>query len=456
MIGAIIGDLSAWTWEHEPDSFYPNLVSQKAVCSSWGEMLLTAGNTLRKNKDISRDEFKRFFSFQDGWEQEMGAVMRAIPVAWLYDTEKEVDHATRLYSLKMDKEDWYASHFMAKLIFSLRNGATKKEAALVEHVSPFRSFTKGDNWKNGKGPLGYLVRAWMAFYDAFDFTSALHNAMKLPGDRRVNGILVGALADAMYGCSFRMLKRKYTSDNIAFKYIELPTFIKEKLFDWKNYERQKRTFFCKNDAMTNVELHPWLSANLPEPYTKLPINKELYRRILKAFTTSSDYKYGLYLDDGRIYVYRSGFLHCRFKINIGEPITDFQIAADNQQNAAIIAFENAMESVEYRWYLIADSSEKRPENLKYCKYYHGETLCPDHLKNTVAAKFWQGEMMFIVHKLDMNHWKQIAMRTKEGLNTDQLQLISQYSEEQFAIILYIEELYSKWCPYDDMKWIYLY
>ena len=48
------------------------------------------------------------------------------------------------------------------------------------------------------------------------------------------------------------------------------------------------------------------------------------------------------------------------------------------------------------------------------------------------------------------------MRTKEGLNADQLQLISQYSEEQFAIILYMEELYSKWCPYDDMKWIYLY
>lgn len=58
--------------EHDPDSFYPNLVSQKAVCSSWGKMLLTAGNTLRKNKDISRDEFKRFFSFQDGWEHRFG------------------------------------------------------------------------------------------------------------------------------------------------------------------------------------------------------------------------------------------------------------------------------------------------------------------------------------------------------------------------------------------------
>ena len=50
-------------------------------------------------------------------------------------------------------------------------------------------------------------------------------------------------------------------------------------------------------------------------------------------------------------------------------------------------------------------------------------------------------MMFIVNKLDVNHWKQIAMHTKEDLNEDQLQFISKYSEEQFAIILYIEELY---------------
>lgn len=53
----------------------------------------------------------------------------------------------------------------------------------------------------------------------------------------------------------------------------------------------------------------------------------------------------------------------------------------------------------------------------------------------------------------MNNWKQIAMRTKEELNKDHLLFISKYSDEQFAIILY-KELYSKWYPYDDMKWIY--
>ena len=91
--------------------------------------------------------------------------------------------------------------------------------------------------------------------------------------------------------------------------------------------------------------------------------------------------------------------------------------------------------------MIADSGEERPANLKYCKYYHGETECPKQIQNTIAAKFWHGEMMFIVNKLDVNHWKQIAMHTKEDLNEDQLQFISKYSEEQFAIILYIEELY---------------
>lgn len=51
----------------------------------------------------------------------------------------------------------------------------------------------------------------------------------------------------------------------------------------------------------------------------------------------------------------------------------------------------------------------------------------------------------------MNHWKQIAMRTKEELNKDQLLFISKYSEEQIAIILYIKEFYTKWYPYNDMK-----
>ena len=64
------------------------------------------------------------------------------------------------------------------------------------------------------------------------------------------------------------------------------------------------------------------------------------------------------MDNGRIYIYRSGILHYRFKLNTNEPITDFQITSDIQQNVAIIAFQNAMESVEYRWLFITDYSKK--------------------------------------------------------------------------------------------------
>ena len=31
-----------------------------------------------------------------------------------------------------------------------------------------------------------------------------------------------------------------------------------------------------------------------------------------------------------------------------------------------------------------------------------------------------------------------------------------YKPEQFAILLYIENLYAKWHPYDSLDWIYCY
>lgn len=456
MTGAIIGDLAAWTWECDCDAFYPQLVSDKAECSAWGKMLLTAGKILFRDKNISREIYKQSFTFTNGLEQQIGAVMRVIPVAWLYDTEKEVTNAAQIYSLKMDKEDWYASHFMVKLIFALRKGATKKEAAMVDHIDTFRSFTKEAHWKQSNGVLGMLVRAWMAFYDSFDFTSALHNAMKLPGDKHVNGILVGALAEAMYGCRLRLLKKKFCVQDSPYEYIALPAQLREELAKWQDYERKTRTFFPKNAALTNVELHPWVNIPVPAPYTIMPINKELARRILIAFETGWEHRFGFYLDDGKIYVYRSGFLLCRFQMTIGKPIHNFQIAADFDVKMAQEAFKNAMESVECYWYRLAESKEVLPEYRRYCKYYHGETMCPLSMKDTISAKFWQGEMMFIVNHQDMETWKQKAKCVKEKLTPDKLQFISQYSEEQFAIILYIEELYSKWCPYDNLEWIYQY
>ena len=44
MLGAIIGDLAAWTWENDHTSFYPQLVSQEAELSDYAHALLVTCN----------------------------------------------------------------------------------------------------------------------------------------------------------------------------------------------------------------------------------------------------------------------------------------------------------------------------------------------------------------------------------------------------------------------------
>lgn len=36
MVGAVIGDLAAWTWEHDRECFYNKLVSEDARLSCYG------------------------------------------------------------------------------------------------------------------------------------------------------------------------------------------------------------------------------------------------------------------------------------------------------------------------------------------------------------------------------------------------------------------------------------
>lgn len=176
----------------------------------------------------------------------------------MYDTIQEIDDKTQLLCLHNDKEGWYAQHFLVKLIFALRTGPPKNRAALVEHLGTFRSFTKERHWKDGYGMIGYLVRTWMAFYDSFDFGSAIHNAMKLPGDKHFNGILVGALADAMYGCGYYMVKKKFNGGCL----LDVSRHIDVEI-DIVKFCNNQRTFYTKNNAATNVERHVWINAQSP-------------------------------------------------------------------------------------------------------------------------------------------------------------------------------------------------
>ena len=136
MLGAIIGDLAAWTWENDYKNFYTKLVSQEAKLSDYAHTLLVTCDALMHDRDVPIGEYRRLLSF-NGWEKErIKSVIRAIAVAWLYEDEEEMRHAikTYCYCLWDDKEEIYAASFMAEIIYALRHGTTKKEAGQVDLV----------------------------------------------------------------------------------------------------------------------------------------------------------------------------------------------------------------------------------------------------------------------------------------------------------------------------------
>ena len=352
MIGAFIGDLAAWTWEHDHNKFYPQLFSDEAQKSVYSDVMLFTAKTLLENPNISRDEFMRmhqcYFGIGNAKVNAEYDLLRSIVIGWMYD-EDSISHAIHFYCLCDDKEELYASHFMAKLICMLRTGSTKIDAAQVEFCGTFRSFTKEEHWKTGDGVLSYLVRAWMSFYDAFDFGSTIHNAVKKKGNIILNTILAAALADAMYGCENYFVKKQYDGGC----YIERLSFIDNSLYD---LSRAKRNFFPKNNARTNVERHLW--AYTPCPISDKVISKELKQRIIKAFYTDWENRFGFYLDDGWIYVYRSFVLLSRFKLKESSDGTYRIVQYQKSDESELYDLDNnaigcAMYSVEHNWDLVS-------------------------------------------------------------------------------------------------------
>lgn len=343
MNGAILGDLASWTWKQDKELFFRKLVSSEASPSKMMKEMLLMADTLaqERGRDINVHEClgKRL--------SPVATVMRAIAIGWLFDTEAESASAFQENGFASDKEDWYAGAFMWKLIFALRHGASKKDALMVENVSSFKGFVEDISWNEQSSILGVLIRAWGAFYSSYDFGSALHRAMELPGDRHLNGILVGALADAMYGCDRYMVKAKYGKGCSLAGFVHVSSRFQELC-------RTGRTFYAKNCAMTNVERHVW--KDVANPYVDKIISRELRRRILKAFQPTFDDRYGFYLDDGYIYVYRSCRVLNRFKLS-SMPDGTFRIVdlqASEEAGYQLGAIQEALYSVEYRWNRVSD------------------------------------------------------------------------------------------------------
>ena len=103
------------------------------------------------------------------------------------------------------------------------------------------------------------------------------------------------------------------------------------------------------------------------------------------------------------------------------------------------------------------------DNLLYCKnmLLSACTTMVNYpvLKNgrtTSRGKFWHGEMMFCTNHINMDVWAEQAQEVIKKLKGKKLKFAKSMPLHQIALVLYIETLFSKWCPYDDMSWIFEY
>ncbi len=349
MLGAIIGDLAAWTYEHDKDLFYRQLVSDnkrdyelsvysRALLDAATKNLLTINNFKPEPIGTPMDCEKYFGQW----------LMWQIIAAWMDKGKAKAEPGFHC----LDKEEMYARLFVTEIIRALRQGATKKEAKHSSYM--FEGLYKTWDWKEDKKNeydrlLTYIFRAWDSFYRAFDYTSTIHNAVRWSGGRHLTAAIAGAFADAMYGCEMTFIKEKYAKgfepyhqiiiDDIGEKYGYHHALIHE----MENHSFRNRSFYPKNCALTNVEWHQW--EDIDNVYKKRSFTDSEHSSILRSARTSWENRYGMYLDDGWIYLYRSYVLIGRFQMKEADGqwyIVTPQLSGEKDSNAYWCALECAL------------------------------------------------------------------------------------------------------------------
>lgn len=396
MLGALIADIAASTWERSPKEFFSHLIMEKASPSAYGHALLSSASYLLslqsdRNPDIQEGRAGNSLEFKGKW------LLWHVACIWLCDNPQKMSHKF----MNLDKDDTDAVFFVTNLIEALRQGATKSES--FHQCEGFEERIKQADFKNPiieSSLLTYVYRAWDSFYRGFDFTSSLHEAMNWPGDKHLLACLTGAFAEAMYGCSYSFIKRKYVKDindirtplniypivkNLGYS-VKLIGLIKEKIAN-------KRCFYTKNDALTNVERHQWNAVFCP---SKIRFSQEDKKRILLSAPTSWENRYGLYLDDGWIYSYRSGIVLGRFKLlesdNFWELYTP-QISGERSIYDFWIAIQNALNE---GCRVISKRIYTYTYILENSRCFHGELHIPKELQGTRAEVLWQREKLVAV------------------------------------------------------------
>lgn len=347
MVGAVIADLAAWTWKHDRNCFYERLVSPEAKLSGYGLLpivmwpMINEGGTILKHRlymtcgkalthslsagiDVS-EEWHRWgltdYAKAIPFDLKIALIISAIIDSGFLSEERQ-SHLDWTSFFHGGKQEYYAGYIM-RMLRLLNTGRTKEEAIEDIPSAVINYYSSGTDHK-WRDLLEYTTFAWRCFYYSWDFTSALHNAAKCNGNRHLAMMLTGAFAEAMYGASYSMTKEKFGGRN---EFIEFPKALspnyREILDSARKHSFDNRFFFKKNYAMTNVERHKWTTVE--NPYSDLIITSDFRIKMMIAYRTSWEERYGVYLDNGWFYVYRSHCVLLRYKLMV-QPDETYRIS----------------------------------------------------------------------------------------------------------------------------------
>lgn len=444
MIGGIIGDLAASTYLLDSDTFYRQLIGDRATLSEYGLAVYAAVNPSHHNSDRA-------------CAGSPGQLLMLLAVAGWYDSDDPA--APAVGGLPADGETGLAMQLMPEMIRCLRGGLSKDET-YTRLGDGFRAFRHSHSWRQDTSALSLMMRAWNCFYRSFDFGSALHNAVKeMPDNPRLMASLTGMMASAMYGHAIYYIKRKYSPGDtfVDCKPIRIPDRITGDFADehraiavqmkWQN------VFYKKNNSLTNVERHRFTATS--SRYEGMEITAETRRRILRSFPTDWENRFGFYLDDGHIYVYRSHYLLGRFRIMAtdGGAYTITRVQKSDELPEQMLSVDNcigcAMRSAE-------EEGSYRPYRYRYNINCKENPYC--ETGDLDRSRFWECERMFA--DTQACEWYRWIERAREAVATvgdpDLAARIKSAGPETAAIYCYIRDLYTRLCPGTSLDWLRSY
>ncbi len=152
MYGAIIGDLAAWTWQHNKEAFYKKLIAEEAPLSEYGATMIAMAKPIFEHQKIGFETLDQMLFGYLWYGTDISNdvkewiihhmpcmpfnkvrlivnIMNAL-IGWSAESADNAKERARklVCAFELDKEDYYAAWTLPKLIWALRHGMSKNEA----------------------------------------------------------------------------------------------------------------------------------------------------------------------------------------------------------------------------------------------------------------------------------------------------------------------------------------